>query len=217
ATLLNPAPPPLPPQPTNPLIQNIIDGNLKKLKKQIRDKAINGLYHCAEWKDIGANPNQPSYNLWTPLDYALMSKAPVNTVRGLNVAKAKLNAIGPFGLTPLDIAVKDDREDIVRILIHAGALVQIRPLIQPNDEHIHTNLVKIIHHLAPNNILFSKIQPFVDFQLRILQQKSPTEIFDCFDKHLLEENPQKAFTMIDLCFDNAEYRQTSIKWLRGSN
>lgn len=133
-----------------------------------------------------------------------MSKAPVNTVRRLIVAKAELNAIGPLGLTPLDIAVEDDREDIVRILIHAGALAQIRPVIQPNDEHIKKNLVKIIHHVSPKDTLFSIILPFVDFQLSIVQQKSPTEMFDCFDKHLLEENPQKTFTMIDLCFDNEE-------------
>lgn len=168
------------------------------MKKQIRGKDINGFYHCAEWKDIvtpliaavasaneeictyllqeGANPNQPSSNLLTPLHYALMSKAPVNTVRRLIVAKAELNAIGPLGLTPLDMAVKHDREDIVRILIHAGAFAQIRPVIQPNDEHINTNLVKIIHHLAPKDTLFYKILTFVDFQLSIVQQKYPTEI-----------------------------------------
>ncbi|MCI4377483.1 hypothetical protein PGIGA_G00204060, partial [Pangasianodon gigas] len=99
------------PRKTNPLIQCIIDKNLKKLKKLVRGVNINGLYPSAIWNDDvslltaaavcgneeicnfllreHADPNILSTNGLTSLHYAANTPGvPLNIVRKLIAAKA---------------------------------------------------------------------------------------------------------------------------------
>uniref|UniRef100_A0A8C2GHY1 Uncharacterized protein n=1 Tax=Cyprinus carpio TaxID=7962 RepID=A0A8C2GHY1_CYPCA len=129
---------------TDPLIQCIVDNKLKKLCKLIRSRDINGLYPSELWNDDvtplaaavlcrneeicnylleeSADPNKPSTNGRTPLhDAAFTTGLPLSIVGRLLTGKADPDGYELQIFTPLQCAVDQDREDIVKALLEAGA------------------------------------------------------------------------------------------------
>ncbi|XP_041740668.1 uncharacterized protein LOC121572712 [Coregonus clupeaformis] len=231
-------------EPTDPIIKCIINDNLERLKKLIRGKDINALYPCVELKDEvtpliaavafanqeictfllgkGANPNKPSNIYLAPLHYAGLHKVPVNIVTTLLEANADPNGLEDIGLpvkqkfSPLQLA--HTSEDIVKELLKSGALMWLNHGIYPA---IDQKLDTIIQNFAKESEFFSKIKLFLDF-VQAIKQTAPTDVFQLYGLHLLEENPQTHLTMIDMCFNiegpnEDEYFQKAIKWLNNSN
>uniref|UniRef100_A0A669C799 Uncharacterized protein n=1 Tax=Oreochromis niloticus TaxID=8128 RepID=A0A669C799_ORENI len=230
------------PQPTDthPVVQCIFNNNRKKLKKLLRHNDINGLYPSREWKECitpliaavvnhnadictyllkqGADPNIPSQYGWSPLHYVSLSKAPLFFVEKLLEAKADLNGCHVF--TPLLTAATNDREDVVNVLLSAGALVALLPITPEHYVH-NKRLSEMIHKIASKgNEFCSKIRHFLDARIAI-SEKTPEEVFRNFNSHMLLEDPQDHLTMIELLFtvtgQKAEkYCQACIKWLKES-
>uniref|UniRef100_A0A669CEP5 Protein kinase domain-containing protein n=1 Tax=Oreochromis niloticus TaxID=8128 RepID=A0A669CEP5_ORENI len=229
------------PQPTDthPVVQCIFNNNCKKLEKLLRHNDINGLYPSREWKqcitpliaavvnhnaDIctyllkqGADPNISSQYGWTPLHYVSLSKAPLFFVEKLLEAKADPNGCGVF--TPLLTAANNDREDVVNVLLSAGASVTLLPVTHPEHSVHNKRLSEMIHKIASKgNELCSKIRYFLDATIAI-PEKTPEEVFRNFNSHMLLEDPQSHLTMIELLFtvtgrDAEKYCQACIKWLK---
>ncbi|XP_019203152.1 uncharacterized protein LOC102081836 [Oreochromis niloticus] len=228
------------PQPTDthPVVQCIFNNNCKKLKKLLRGNDINGLYPSREWKqcitpliaaivkhnrDIcsyllkqGADPNVPSQYGWSPLHYVSLSKAPLFFVEKLLEAKADLNGCHAF--TPLHTAATNDREDVVNVLLSAGAPVTLLPISPEHSVH-NKRISEMISNIASKgNELCSKIRYFLDMEIAI-SEKTPEEVFRNFNSHMLLEDPQNHLTMIELLFtvngpDPEKYCQACIKWLK---
>ncbi|KAL4006608.1 MFS transporter (organic cation transporter) [Sarotherodon galilaeus] len=228
------------PQPTDthPVVQCIFNNNCKKLEKLLRHNDINGLYPSREWKqcitpliaavvnhnaDIctyllkqGADPNISSQYGWSPLHYVSLSKAPLFFVEKLLEAKADPNGCGVF--TPLLTAANNDREDVVNVLLSAGALVALLPVTPEHSVH-NKRLSEMIHKIASKgNEFCSKIRYFLDATIAI-PEKTPEEVFRNFNSHMLLEDPQSHLTMIELLFtvtgrDAEKYCQACIKWLK---
>ncbi|TDG99790.1 hypothetical protein EPR50_G00197860 [Perca flavescens] len=220
---------------THPIIRCIINNNLNKLKKLLKKTNLNQVYPCRECNDYitpliaavvnhnrdiftfllhqGADPNQASQNVWTPLHYVSLSKAPLYFVEKLLEAKANPNGYNPI-FTPLQAAI-NDREDVLKVLISAGALVTLLPLPDPEKK----KLSQIIHELASKgDELCSKIRYFLDMEIAV-RGKSPEEVLKTFDSHMLLEDPQTHLTMIEILFTVTgpgyeKYSQGSIKWLK---
>ncbi|XP_039463903.1 uncharacterized protein LOC116333111 [Oreochromis aureus] len=229
------------PQPTDthPVVQCIFNNNCKKLKKLLRGNEINGLYPSRDCKqcitpliaavvkhnrDIctyllkqGADPNIPSEYGWTPLHYVSLSKAPLFFVDEFLKANADPNGCHAF--TPLLTAANNDREDVVNVLLSAGALVTLLPINHPEHSVQNKRLSEMIHKIASKgNEFCSKIRHFLDATIAI-SEKTPEEVFRNFNSHMLLENPQSHLTMIELLFtvtgpDADKYCQTCIKWLK---
>uniref|UniRef100_A0A3B4TUH6 Uncharacterized LOC111231614 n=1 Tax=Seriola dumerili TaxID=41447 RepID=A0A3B4TUH6_SERDU len=230
----------IPPRETHPIIQCIIDKNLKNLKKLLKDGDIHKVFPCIKCNDyitplIAAvvnhkedicsyllqqevDPNAASQNGWTPLHFVSMSRAPPIFVRKLLEAKAHPNVCTLQQYTPLHIAAINDREDVVKELLSAGALVTVLP---SHPEHISHNkkIVKIIHNLASKgHELCSKIIYFVEMDIAV-REKPHEEVFRTFDSHMLQEDPQTHLTMIEILFTvtgkgEEKYRKESMKWLK---
>ncbi|XP_056225762.1 uncharacterized protein LOC130164813 [Seriola aureovittata] len=230
----------IPPRETHPIIQCIINKNLKNLKKLLKDGDIHKVFPCIKCNDyitplIAAvvnhkedicsyllqqevDPNAASQNGWTPLHYVSMSRAPPIFVRKLLEAKAHPNVCTLQQYTPLHTAAINDREDVVKELLSAGALVTVLP---PHPEHSSHNkkIVKIIHNLASKgHELCSKIKYFVEMDIAV-REKPHEEVFRTFDSHMLREDPQTHLTMIEILFtvtgqDQEKYRKESMKWLK---
>ncbi|XP_036813976.1 uncharacterized protein LOC118942940 isoform X1 [Oncorhynchus mykiss] len=225
-------------EPTDPIIKCIINNNLKRLKKLIRGKDINALYPCVELQDEvtpliaavafanqeictfllgkGADPNKPSKRYLAPLHYAGLREVPVKIVTTLLEAKADPNGLAEQPFFPIQLA--HDREDIVKELLKSGALIWLNHGVHPA---IDQKLATIIGNFAEESGFFFKIKLFFNFA-QAIKQTSPTDVFNHYDLHLLEENPQTHLTMIDMCFNNEgankdEYLQKAIKWLNDSN
>ncbi|XP_014186749.1 ankyrin repeat and SOCS box protein 2-like, partial [Haplochromis burtoni] len=228
------------PQPTDthPVVQCIFKNNRKKLKKLLRHNDINGLYPSREWKECitpliaavvnhhadictyllkqGADPNIPSQYGWTPLHYVSLSKAPLFFVEKLLEAKADLNGCGVF--TPLHTAANNDREDVVNMLLSAGAPVTLLPISPEHSVH-NRRISEMIHKIASKgNEFCSKIRYFLDMEMAI-PEKTPEEVFRNVNSQMLLEDPQSHLTMIELLFTvrgrNAEkYCQACIIWLK---
>ncbi|XP_041738465.1 uncharacterized protein LOC121571181 [Coregonus clupeaformis] len=225
-------------EPTDPIIKCIINDNLERLKKLIRGKDINALYPCVELKDEvtpliaavafanqeictfllgkGANPNKPSKISLAPLHYAGLHKVPVNIVTTLLEAKADPNGLVEQPFSPVQLA--HEREDIVKELLKSGALMWLNQGVYPA---IDQKLDTIIENIAKESEFFSKIKLFLNV-VQAIKQTSPTDVFQLYGLHLLEENPQTHLTMIDMCFNiegpnEDEYFQKAIKWLNDSN
>ncbi|XP_026189312.1 uncharacterized protein LOC113146188 isoform X2 [Mastacembelus armatus] len=230
------------PTETHPMIQCIVNDQTKKLKKLINANNINDLYPCKEWNDYitpliaaivnhkddicslllrqGADPNRESKSRWTPLHYVSLSKAHPVFVQQLLKAKANPNGCNPVQrLTPLQTAAIHDREDVMKDLISAGALVTLLPVTDP--EHIIHNkrISEKIHHLeSKGNELCSKISCFLDMEIAVRETR-PEEVFKTFESHMLKEHPQNHLTMIEILFNvigpnKEKYSQGSIKWLK---
>ncbi|KAL4006675.1 DENN domain-containing protein 5 [Sarotherodon galilaeus] len=229
------------PQPTDthPVVQCIFNNNRKKLKKLLRDNDINGHYPSREWKQCitpliaavvnhnrelctyllkqGADPNIPSQYGWTPLHYVPLSKAPLFFVEKLLEAKADLNGCHVF--TPLLTAANNDREDVVNVLLSAGAPVTLLPVTHPEHSVHNKRLSEMIHKIASKgNEFCSKIRYFLDATIAI-REKTTEEVFRNFNSQMLLEHPQDHLTMIELLFtvtgpDADKYCQGCIKWLK---
>nr|XP_046235964.1 protein kinase C-like 1 isoform X2 [Scatophagus argus] len=232
-----------PPTETHPIIRCIINNNLKKLKKLLKDNNVNHAYPYRERNDFvtpliaavvnhnsdifsflldeGADPNIPSRTGLTPLHYVSLSQAQLTFVEKLLKAKANPNGLDPMGLqlfTPLQTAAINDREDVVKLLISAGAQVTLLPVTQP--EHIHNQKIsQMILNLASNgDRSCSKIRYFLDMEIAV-RGKQPDEVFKAFDSHMLLEDPQTHLTMIEFLFtvfgrNMEKYSQGSVKWLK---
>ncbi|KAL1021047.1 hypothetical protein UPYG_G00008000 [Umbra pygmaea] len=227
------------PRQTDPIINSIFDVNLKKLKKSIRNGIIlNNRYPCAEWQDDitpliaavisgneeicsilleeGADPNIPSTNGYAPLHYAAMSKAPVNIVSRLLAGKANPNGTNLL-FTPIQIAVKEDREDLVKVLIMSGANENLN--LKTHSE-IDQKFGRIITQLSKKSEHFAKIKIFFDFSFAI-GVKSVEDVFQEYGQHMLVEHPTNHVTVFDVCFNilgrtGERYRQECVTWLRES-
>ncbi|XP_033992593.1 probable serine/threonine-protein kinase irlD isoform X3 [Trematomus bernacchii] len=223
---------------THLIIKSIINNNLKKLKKLVKETNINELYPCKEINDHitpliaavvnhnadiftfllhrGADPNKASSNGFTPLHHVSPSKAPAIFVEKLLEAKANPNGTYPM-FTPLHTAAIYDRDDVFRVLLSAGAMAT--PL--PGAQHkLHNeNISQMTHDLASRgDKLCSKIRYFLDMEIAV-SEKTPEEVFKTFDSHMLLEDPQTHLTMIERIFcangqHTEKYKQLSIKWLK---
>ncbi|XP_028284757.1 uncharacterized protein LOC114450682 isoform X1 [Parambassis ranga] len=227
---------------THPVIQCIFDNKLKKLKELLDKNPINQQYPCREQGDFvtpliaavvnhnspicdyllhqGADPNGVSQNGLTALHYVSLSKAPLVFVEKLLEVKADPNGQSPMEMqifTPLHTAALTEREDVMTMLISAGASVTI----VPHPEYLHHNkqIAQMIHNIASKgNVLCSKITCFLDMSIAMIE-KTPEEVFRDFDSHMLQEDPQTHLTMIEILFctsrpDGGKYSQRSIKWLK---
>ncbi|XP_019134976.2 uncharacterized protein LOC104939709 isoform X6 [Larimichthys crocea] len=121
-------------------------------------------------------------------------------------------------ITPLQLAVINNREDVMKELIAAGARVTSFPVNDPELITHNEKLSEMVHNLASKgHELCSKIKYFLDMENAVLV-KSPEEVFKTFDSRMLMEDPRSHMTMIEILFNsvsNAEkYRQECIKWLK---
>lgn len=231
-----------PPRETHPIIQCINKKKLSKLKQFLKGNNINGLYPCTKCNDYitpliaavinhnedictfllnkGADANALSQNGLTALHYVSLFKAPLVFVRMLLVKKPELNVcsfIQPC--TPLQYAAINHREDLVKELISAGALVALLPINDAKCMSYNKKISEMIHHIASSgDELCSKIKYFFDMHMAV-REKTAEEVFKTFDSHMLEEDPQTHLAMIETLFNvtgrGAEkYRQDCFRWLK---
>ncbi|XP_029932512.1 uncharacterized protein LOC115376849 isoform X1 [Myripristis murdjan] len=229
---------------THPIVHCIINNKLSDLRRFIEDNDINGVYSFHEWKDFvppltaavschnedifayllhhGANPNQTSGRGLTPLHYVSISKAPLVFVKRLFEAGADPNGCDQALWTPLHAAAQNNRDDVMKELISAGAKISIirSGLMDVNTvKSMNKKISEMIHKLASNgNTFCSKVKYIVDMEIAV-QEKTPEEVFKLNESYLLEEDPRNHLTMIEILFNviglSAEnYRQQSIKWLK---
>ncbi|XP_035531483.1 uncharacterized protein LOC118338298 [Morone saxatilis] len=225
-----------------PIVQ-CINNDCHEIKKLLNCSNIHEVYPYGKWNDYinlltaavinrheemctvllqeGADPNKVSKNGLTPLHYVSLSKAPLAFVTKLLKAKANPNGCGVQPFTPLQTAAINDRDDVMKELISAGALVTI---FQVNDpEHITHNkkISQMIHNLASKgDKLCSKIRHFLDMEIAVRGEPSD-KVFKTFDSHMLQEHPQTHLTMIEVLFNvngpgSEKYRVGSIKWLKNT-
>ncbi|KAM3590729.1 uncharacterized protein V6R79_015468 [Siganus canaliculatus] len=234
------------PKETHQIIMCIFTNNKKKLKKLLRDNILDQVYPSREWNDYitpltaavvshnkeivtlllkqGANPNKPSQLGWTPLHYVLQSRASLCFVEKLLEANANPNGWEPFelqSLTPLQLAAINNREDIVKVLISAGALVTLVPITNREHRPHNKKVTQVIHNLAgKGHRLCSNVRCFLEMEIAV-REKSPEEVFKTFDGHMLKEHPQTHLAMIEMLFTVAgstteKYMQGSITWLKNT-
>ncbi|XP_037615219.1 uncharacterized protein LOC119481959 isoform X2 [Sebastes umbrosus] len=233
----------VPPTETHPIIQCINKKDTKKLKKLIKDNNINEVYPSREKNDYitpliaavvnhncdiftfllqeGADPNKASQTGFTPLHYVSLSKAPLLFVEKLLEAKADPNGgILRKIITPLQTAAINDRDDVLKVLISAGAEVTLLRLTDPKHNIHNEKISQMIHNLASKgDELCSKIRYFLDMEVAVQSGGPPDKVFKTFDSHMLLEEPQTHLTMIEELFnlngpDAEKYRQGCIKWLK---
>lgn len=230
-----------PPRETHPIVKCVINNNLNKLKKVLKDNNINQAYPSTECNDYitpliaavvnhnidiftfllrqGADPNSVSQNGLTPLHYVSMSKAPLLFVEKLLEAKANPNGCNLQLFTPLQTAAIHDRDDALKMLISAGAMVTLLPFTDP-EEAIHNKKISqmIQNRASKGDELCSTIRYFLDMEIAV-RVKTPEEVFKTFDSHMLLEEPQTHLTMIEMLFTvigrgKEKYFQGSIQWLK---
>ncbi|TNN55370.1 putative serine/threonine-protein kinase irlA [Liparis tanakae] len=226
---------------THPTIQYIINNNLKKLKKILKPDNINQPYPCKEWNDCltpliaavvfnnkaiftflleqGADPNGISQNVLTALHYVSIAKAPVVFVEKLLKAKANPNGGNPIQrFTPVQAAAIEDRDDVVKVLISAGAVVTLLPATDPEPD-LNKKISRMIHTLASKGErCCSKVRYFLDMEIAVAGDL-PEEVFTTFDSHMMSEDPRNHLTMIEILFSvtgkyEEKYRQGCINWLK---
>ena len=227
---------PQPPE-THPVIQCILSSNLKKLKKLLKDNDINGIYPCKECSDYitpliaavikhdndictyllhqGVNPDRPSQKGLTPLHYISMSNTPIVFAKQLLDMGANPN--GWNLTTPVELAAIHDREDVMKVLLSAGAQITLLPI----TDHVIKKLSQKIHKFSSEgDELCSKISYFLDMEIAVREQ-SPEEVFRTFHSHMLREDPQTHLTMIEVMFTitgpgKEKYCQESVKWMNAT-
>uniref|UniRef100_A0A3P8U2T9 Protein kinase domain-containing protein n=1 Tax=Amphiprion percula TaxID=161767 RepID=A0A3P8U2T9_AMPPE len=224
----------------HPIIQSIMDNNLEKLQKLLKDKNPNELYPGREWGLItpliaavvdhnreictyllrqGVDPNRPSGCDWTPLHYVLLSNAPVVFVMKLLEAKANPNGWSAMETTPLQLAAVYDRGDVMNVLLFAGAMITLMPETYHNHMIHNKRIAEMIHNFtSKGDDQFSKIGYFLDVEIAVKEQK-PEKVFRTFNQHMLLEDPRTHLTMIEMLFtvsgkEEVKYREGSIKWLK---
>uniref|UniRef100_A0A8C7Z086 Uncharacterized protein n=1 Tax=Oryzias sinensis TaxID=183150 RepID=A0A8C7Z086_9TELE len=223
-----------PPTETHPVIECILSNNLKKLKKLLRDNDMDGIYPCRQLKDYvtpliaaaykhnkdifsyllrqGANPNIASTSGFTALHIVSKFNAPLCFVKELLDVGANPNVSLP---TPLEFAAVNNREDVMKCLLSAGAQATLL-LIDSNN--LKTFVQKISDLASQGHELCSQIKPFWDLEIS-LKQNSPETVIKEFDPFMFWEDPTTHLTMIEILFtlsgrDREKYSQGSIKWLK---
>lgn len=174
---------------TDPLIQCIIDNKPEKLKKKVRRININGLYPSADWEDdvtlltaaavcgneaicnfllgVNADPNILSRNGLTTLHYAANTPGvPLNIVRRLLAAKASPDGHEAQPHTPLHFAAGNDRLDIVKALIEAGA----NPERNYGVHLFFNDKVELLINKLPEDWLYKAVEKFRIFFPHFLLQ-----------------------------------------------
>ncbi|KAM8747151.1 uncharacterized protein AB9X84_015273 isoform 1-T2 [Acanthopagrus schlegelii] len=228
------------PTETHRVIQCVFDNNLEELKELLKENNINEIYSCTVCKDYvtpltaavvthnwdiftfllqqGADSDNASALELTPLHYVSLSQAPIDFVEKLLEARANPHGCNLQPYTPLQAAAIKDREDVVKVLISAGAAVT---LLVTHPQHVTYNekISQMIHKLASKGDKFySVIRYFLDVEIAV-QSKTPEQVFQTFDSHMLLEDPQTHRTIIEALFnvsgpDEEKYRHGSIKWLK---
>ncbi|XP_068432589.1 uncharacterized protein [Clinocottus analis] len=230
--------PQIPLMETHPIIQNIIDNKLKTLKTLLHSTNIDGVYSSKEWNDYitpliaavvhnkrdiftfllqqGAHRDRPSQAGFTPLHYVTISRAPVVFVDKLLEAKANPDGCNLQTWTPAQVAAINDRDDVLQLLISAGAQVTLLPI----TEHTHNKKIcQMIHKLASKGERSCfKLRYFLDMELAVMVE-SPEEVLKTCDSQMLLEDPRTHLTMIEILFNvigkNVEkYRQGCVNWLK---
>ncbi|XP_059373882.1 uncharacterized protein LOC132110867 [Carassius carassius] len=231
---------PIPIQPvlrkTDPLIKCIIDNKADKLRKIIRGRDINGLYPSEDWKDdvtplsaavfcrneeicsylLGesADPNKPSTNGRTPLDYAAFTTGvSLSIVKRLLAAKADPDGLQLF--TPLQCAVDRDREDIVKALIEAGASPERNYRVNPE---LDKKVERMISRLSSQSQVFEKVHQFFSLSCAV-GMKNEIEVFRIYKEHFFQEHPFIHTVLFEVYFGvigkgAEQYHQSAIKWLK---
>ncbi|XP_036967247.1 probable serine/threonine-protein kinase ireA [Acanthopagrus latus] len=232
--------PSAPPPETHYIIQCVFDNNLKRLKRLLKKNNINDIYPCTECNDCispltaavvthnwdiftfllqqGADPDNASAQGLTPLHYVSMHDAPIDFVETLLEARAYPDGCYLHPYTPLHTAAINNRHDVAKVLISAGAAVT---LLVTHPQHMTDNvkISQMIHKLASKgDKLCSVIRYFLDVEIAV-QSKTPEQVFQTFDSHMLLEDPQSHRTIIEVLFtepgpDGEKYRHGSIKWLK---
>jgi ankyrin repeat protein len=111
------------------------------------------------------DPNWSFADQNTALHLAIANDGPISLIKGLRFRKANVNAKNKKGETPLHLAVKTDRSDVVSVLLKAGANLTIRnnsddtfygvkgqtPIFQAGKEKKFDCLRLMVEH-APKNV-----------------------------------------------------------------
>ncbi|XP_056248710.1 uncharacterized protein LOC130179735 isoform X1 [Seriola aureovittata] len=227
---------------THPIIQCIIDGKLEDLKELLKDCDINETFPCRKCDDFitpliaavvnhkwdiftyllnqCADPNTASRKTFTPLHYVSLFKTPPIFARKLLEAKANPDGFkGPQRFTPLQTAVVNHREDVVKELVSAGALVTLLTVKDSDHKICNRQIAQMIRNLAlKRDELCSKISIFLDIHIAI-QEKTYEEVLRIAESHMLREHPQNHMTMIEMLFnvngpDRENYSRRSMEWLK---
>ena len=82
----------------------------------------------------GADPDSISELDLTPQHYVSLSQAPLDFVEKLLEARANPRGCNLQTYTPLQAAAINDRDDVVQVLISAGAVVKFVSGIDPNHD-----------------------------------------------------------------------------------
>lgn len=235
-----PIPIPVKPRKTHPSIQCIIENNFKKLKKLVKGININGLYPSAIWNDdvtlltaaavcgnekicnflLGENvdPNILSTKGLTSLHYAASTAGvPLDIVRRLIAAKANPNGHQQQIVTPLQFAASNDRVDIFKALIEAGAYPERNYGIDPDSDN---KVETVMNKLPAGNEAVEKCRIFFNFTAMVPKKTQP-EVFNFCREHFLEEHPFTLLALFESYFNVVgslaeQYRQSSINWLKDS-
>ncbi|XP_021333736.1 uncharacterized protein [Danio rerio] len=226
------------PRKTDPLIKCIKENKQERLRKVLRGRDINGLYPSEEWNDdvtlltaavfwtkeeictylLGesADPNKQSTNGHTPLHYAAFTAGvPLSIVKRLLAAKADPNGHRLLIFTPLQCAVDNGREDIVKALIEAGASPERNHGKNPD---VDKKVERMISEISSHNEEFKKVHQFFSTFCDILPKK-PTEVHRIYKEHFLQEQPFMHINLFEMYFGpfglgDEQYRQSAIKWLK---
>lgn len=224
---------------THPLLECIINNNLKKLRKLLLSNNIDTLCPCKELNDWmtplmfavanhnediltfllkkGANPDIMNPSGFTALHCASVSMVPPIFVRHLLEAKANPNPIPVIRFTALQIAACNQMEAVVKMHLSAGALVTPVPPNEPNT--LNRKIYEMIKKLASEgDELCSKVKCFLELEIAV-REKTPEDVFKMFHSHMLMEHPQNHFIMIEILLTLQapyldKYSQLCIRWLK---
>ena len=167
----------------------------------------------------GENPNNICQKNFTPLHDVSLYKAQLFFVEKLLEARATPDGFDLQVYSPLQAAAINDREDVVNVLISAGAAVT--ELLVTHPQHVTHNekISQMIHNFASKgDKVSSEIRYFLDVAIA-LKSKTPEQVFKTFDSHMLLEDPQTHLNMTEILStvtgsDGEKYSQGSIKWLK---